>query len=220
MAFLPPTPLTLTGGCMCTALRYEITIPALPSRPLLPRAAPTPINPAGDTIPTRLPLIDIDHCTPCRRACGSLFQCWFICQQSWVSFTLQPRPLSLPRAGSASYTEPFDAADGIKYSCAEVVDPSEEVLERTYLGHWNSSENVHRCFCSRCGTGVTYCASKERGSEWTLGGMVDVAVGTLDTESLEVVRPDRHGWWDLGIGWVKELVGAGWLKRHEGPGWK
>jgi hypothetical protein len=37
----------------------------------------------------------------------------------------------------------------------------------------------------------------------------DIAVGTMDRESLEVVRPTRHGWFGQGIGWVKELVTGG-----------
>jgi hypothetical protein len=41
--------------------------------------------------------------------------------------------------------------------------------------------------------------------------MVDIVLGSLDSESLERqgVRPDRHFYWDSGINWVKRLVAEG-----------
>ncbi|KXX75977.1 hypothetical protein MMYC01_206834 [Madurella mycetomatis] len=220
MAFLPPEQLTLTGSCLCTAIRYTITIPPLPSRPLVPNALPTPVDDTT-TVPTRLPLIDLDHCNSCRRGCGGLIQCWCICPQDWVEFTLQPR--RQPPAADPGAAAGLDAGDdggaacGVVYPSASVAsNPSGKLLAETYLGHYESSPGVHRCFCSRCGTGLTWCNSKDRGPGWTLGPIVDVAVGTLDRESIERVRPDRHGWWEDGVGWVKRLVseGDGVLIKH------
>jgi hypothetical protein len=187
---------------MCTAVRYAITVPALSSRPLVPRALPTPINATGETVATSLPFIDIDHCEDCRRACGGLVQCWFICPQSWISFSLLSKVTT-----DASY---------VTYPCDQVATPSSEVLRTTYLGHYESSPQIHRCFCTRCGTGLTYCSSKDRGPNWTLGAIVDVAVGTMDHESIELVRPERHGWWNSGTGWIQDLMEgkSGWLIRH------
>lgn len=36
-------------------------------------------------------------------------------------------------------------------------------------------------------------------------------MGTIDREDLEreELRPERHVWWDMGIGWIKELFGKG-----------
>jgi hypothetical protein len=41
--------------------------------------------------------------------------------------------------------------------------------------------------------------------------MVDLVLGSLDAESLEMegVRPDRHFYWESGISWVKNLVAKG-----------
>ena len=41
--------------------------------------------------------------------------------------------------------------------------------------------------------------------------MVDIVLGSLDKESLEMegVRPERHFYWDSGVGWVKRLIAEG-----------
>lgn len=230
MAFLPPQQLTLTGGCLCSAIRYKITVPSLASRPLIPNSLPTPIHPPASDgtseVDTRFPVVDIDHCNSCRVNCGGLAQCWFICPQSWVEFTLQlRRPESESESARAAAppdnkdaAAPTEAEKVHYYPTAGVVsNPSADVLNATYLGHYPSSPNVHRCFCTRCGTGLTWCSSEDRGPKWTLGPMVDVAVGTLDRGSIELARPDRHGWWEDGVGWIKRLLtegDAGRLLRH------
>ncbi len=66
---------------------------------------------------------------------------------------------------------------------------------------------------------MTGCSSLDRGPGWTLGEIVDIAVGTLDRESIEVVRPDRHGWWEDGVEWIRRLVSdgdGGALIKHPG----
>lgn len=217
MAFLPSSPLILTGGCLCSAVRYSITIPALSSRPLVPGALPTPANNPHDTaVDTRLPLIGLDHCNSCRRSCGGLLQCWFICPQSWVEFKLQPRQ----RFNTSMLDINKEEGEGVVYPTSSIVtNPPKEVVEATYLGYYPSSPNVHRCFCMRCGTGLTGCSSRDRGPGWTLGEIVDIAVGSLDRESIEVVRPDRHGWWEVGVEWIRRLVSegdGGSLIKHPG----
>lgn len=94
MAFLPQEPVTLTGGCSCKASRHVVKIPALEDRPLVPEALPTPIGPSddgGNTVPTRFPLVDLDHCDSCRRISGAIIQCWLICPADWVEWSLTPR---------------------------------------------------------------------------------------------------------------------------------
>ena len=43
-------------------------------------------------------------------------------------------------------------------------------------------------------------------------------MGTIDREELETLalRPERHVWWDKGIGWIKDLFvnGDGGLPKH------
>ncbi|KAK0652568.1 hypothetical protein B0T16DRAFT_406434 [Cercophora newfieldiana] len=204
MAFLPPTPLTLTGGCMCAAVRYTIKVPALEARPLIPDALLTPLNEKGETVPTCLPHIVLDHCRDCRRACGGIIQCWFVCQLPWVNFTLMAR-----------------GSDSVKsYNCEEIARPAAATLQHTYLGHYESSANVQRCFCTQCGTTLTYHYSGDR-NDWTLGPIVDIGVGTLDDEGIELARPERPMWWEYGTEWVKAIVEGGemeWLIRH--PMWR
>lgn len=99
-----------------------------------------------------------------------------------------------------------------------MVTGSEDLIKETYLGRFVSSPNTHRTFCTRCGTGISFCYAGTRPESWTLGPIVDVALGSLDLESVERegVRPERHGWWEDGVGWIKKLVseGDGGLIRH------
>jgi hypothetical protein len=203
MAFLPPSELTLSGGCMCAAIRYTIRIPALEERPLYPLALPTPITAAGDSVATRFPLIAYDHYSDCRRSCGVILQCWFICQQDWVEFALLARV--------------SDGETTTSHPCSDVADPKAEIIEKTYLGVYQSSPKVHRCFCTRCGTSLTFATSQDKGPDWTLGPLVDVATGTLDEGDIDRAQPERHGWWEDGTSWLKEMVEGGgthWLIRH------
>jgi hypothetical protein len=215
MAYLPSTPLELHGGCLCSAVRYSIRIPALESRPVLPPAfiAARSLNP-GETSAVRFPLISVDHCGDCRRAVGTVVQAWFICQHSWVEFQLQPREANDP----GTFEQQFKKDEAVSYACLDVARADGGLSAKTYLGHYMSSKDVHRCFCARCGTSVLYSFMGDRGPSWTLGTVVDIALGTLDKQDLERegVRPDRHLWWNHGIGWVKEMLmdGDSGMLRH------
>lgn len=107
-------------------------------------------------------------------------------------------------------------------TAVEALRPSKEILETTYLSYFSSSKDVHRTFCGRCGTGLTYHYSgedDEEAAEDKWGPYFDVALGTLDEESTRVqgVRPTRHGHCDDGIGWVKDMVEllgvASWMRE-------
>jgi hypothetical protein len=218
MAFLPNHPLTLTGGCLCRAIRYQISIPEKSSRPLHPTAAPTPSQtPSGDVkeSATRFPLIELDHCTSCRLAAGSIIQSWIVLPKSWVQWKLILR--SSPEHEEVNKPVPKPNEEEYKkYSTIEIIEPGNEMLKSTYLSTFTSSEDVHRAFCSRCGTSLTYCFTGPKPG-WTFRERnFNVALGTLDGESLQMegVRPERHGWWTDGIGWFKRLVRGGNLVRH------
>lgn len=193
MAFLSSEAQTFTGGCLCSAIRYTISVPALLSRNVIHKALPTPINAQGDKVDTRFPFIFLDHCQDCRRASGAPLQCWFICPQAWVEFELQLVNGDSTSTGASSI----------------VANPAKELTDATYLGYYNSSTYAHRCFCRRCGTPFSWCSTTEKPSSWNNGDIVDIAVGTFDQESLDRVEPDRHGWWDHGTEWIKKLVSEG-----------
>ncbi len=146
-------------------------------------------------------------------------QCWVIGPQGWVEFELLTRTRAPRLGGDEEVNGNGNGSGRVKFMCTEVVQPTKETLETTYLGYYQSSPNVHRGFCTRCGTSLTYASSKDRGPSWTAGPIVDVAVGTLDQESIERVRPERHGWWNHGVSWVREMIGEeDWVVRHPGSG--
>lgn len=215
---LPPDPLTLTGGCFCSAIRYTISIPALADRP---PAIPDPVAPSPDgkgtqSAPTQLPIVDLDHCESCRRACGSLFQTWIILPLDWVSFSLVKResgqgvrgPLDNRHDGEGGEDE---ASNLLKPDTASVGVPNDELRSQTYLGAYCSRPNRNRTFCARCGTGVTFFYDGERPPEHSGPRSIDIALGTLDKASFETegLRPDRHSWWTDGVRWVQGLVREG-----------
>ncbi len=186
MAFLPKEPLTLTGGCFCGACRYTVSVPALEDRPLHPTAKPTPTS-ATKSVETRVPVIDIDHCNNCRRTSGAIVQIWFICPTDWVKWELQTT-----------------SGDTHAFSTAEAVGP-EPKGGSTQLKRFQASDRATRSFCGKCGTNLTYYSHKRYGPE----AVVDIAVGSMDQDSLELAKPDRHGWWDSGTGWIQDLVTKG-----------
>jgi hypothetical protein len=199
MPCLPATPFVLHGGCFCTAITYTISVPALPLRPPIPRPPINSIGPLTETT-KHFPIISFDHCTSCRRISGTILESWFICPQSWVQFSLEPRP-SAARSSSDRITPPT----------LEYTQTTNDLLASTYVSYFSSSEDVHRTFCGRCGTHLSYRYSgPEEGVEGEYP-FLDIPLGTLDRESLESegVRPARHGWWDDGVEWVRRLVTEG-----------
>ena len=193
MAFLPKEAFTLTGGCFCGACRYTVAVPALEDRPVHPTAKPTPIS-ATESVKTRIPVIDLDHCNNCRRTSGAIIQCWFICPADWVKWELQTT-----------------SGDTNTFSTADAVGPEPKDTS-THLKRFQATDRATRSFCGNCGTNLTYYSHKRYGPE----AVVDITVGSLDQESLEIAKPDRHGWWDFGTGWIQDLLtkGNGWLVKH------
>lgn len=193
MAFLPKEALTLTGGCFCGACRYKICVPSWKERPVHPTAKPTPIS-AEESIETRIPVIDIDHCQNCRRTSGAIVQVWFICPAEWVKWELQTA-----------------AGDTIPISTEDAVGP--EANDKSfYLKRFQATDHATRSFCGKCGTNLSYFNHKRAGPM----AVVDIAVGSMDRESFEIAKPDRHGWWDFGTDWTRDLLtnGNGFLVKH------
>src|SRR4051794_6649716 len=187
MSSLPTDAFILKGGCDCSAIRYTISVPAISSRPVLPDK-----DIEGKEV--RPPKIILDHCNKCRRVSGAIVQAWFICPQIWVAWSV------------AASDQPTESEAMTTYN-------TEEFLENkpgsTPVATYKSSPNVTRAFCGRCGTNLLYLyAARDKKSGIP---MVDIVLGSLDTESLEVegVRPDRHFFWGSGIGWVKKLITEG-----------
>jgi hypothetical protein len=200
MTSLSDSAVELHGGCFCSSIRYTIKIPVAELRPTHPNATPEAAE------KTRFPLIELDHCTSCRRSTGSIIQSWIVLPKSWVSWSL------IPKSSGDAHGEPIEPPKQEEYrrfSSQDIVEPTEELCRSTYWSQYVSSPDVHRGFCGRCGTTLTYCYTGPKPG-WTLPERnFDVSLGSLDNESLERVRPERHGWWTDGIGWVREMLRFG-----------
>lgn len=229
MAYLPPEALTLTGGCHCRSVRYTINVPALGDRQLLPGTVDTRIqrsdgtgpNGEGDDVrvPTRIPVISLDHCGDCRHSVGSIVQSWLICPVDWVDWTFAPRAPS-----SDDHQEPVqkNTSSEVKRTTLQVCAPrsaeadDDDDVGTSYVTRYVSSPNVARMFCKSCGTHLTYFAADRSG--YHLPPLVDVAVGSLDDECLARVQPERHLWWDFGIAWVEDLFRNGKVMNRHSDG--
>jgi hypothetical protein len=161
---------------------------------LLQSQALHPLGPQTET-EEHLPTILIDHGKDCRCIVGGIFVCWFICPKSWVKFSFEPT--NAPSEDRIETSANWEMSMG-------------EMDETTYMGVFESSENIYRNFCSNCGTHLTY--DWDRGAENdTRPKLLSIVLGTLDTESLSIegVRPTREEWIKDGVGWVRKLVAEG-----------
>jgi len=76
------------------------------------------------------------------------------------------------------------------------------------------NEHSNRTFCGRCGTHLTFHFTgepREMSKRAGWGRILDIPVGTLDKESVEMegFKPSYQGWIDDGIPWVKRLLKEG-----------
>ncbi|KAI1956705.1 hypothetical protein LOZ58_006208 [Ophidiomyces ophidiicola] len=233
MAHTPSEPFTLTGGCFCKAIRYKITAPARGDRPGLPGVADTrvpplpgkPISPPvkqsdQPRIPTKLPVIDFDHCADCRHASGSVAQCWFICPPEWVEWTLRHRP-GFGKDEEGGTEVRLTTLEACVSSTVEASTTESTIPATTYMAHYKSSSRVTRTFCVQCGTNLTYHYARDPSSSSSSSlppfpALIDITTGSLDDGSLVRVHVDRQTWWDSGVGWVKRIMrwGDGGLMKH------
>lgn len=98
---------------------------------------------------------------------------------------------------------------------AEVFQPG-PTSEDSFLSFFRSSEKSTRSFCGRCGTPVGY-THKPMPSGWL--EMLDIVLGTIDRGDLdsEAMAPERSLWWDMGVPWVRNLVGGECAELPEHP---
>jgi hypothetical protein len=76
----------------------------------------------------------------------------------------------------------------------------------TFITKFNSSERAIRSFCSNCGTNIAYLPRRTPSNSFK---QVDITVGSLDMDCEALARPDRHGWWNFGVDWVKKMLTSG-----------
>ena len=198
---LPPHEFEFGGGCNCGSIRYNVTVPALTLRPTHPRS-----DPSSAHEPIRLPYVFTDHCNDCRRATGAILPAWITTHIDTVSVITRASKNGNEDASVHSSGE--EIANGTPQSARDVfphVRPSENRRKtantETTLTKYESSQDVGRYFCCKCGTPIAW---------WSRSSPVilDLVLGTVDREFLEGkdMRPERHMFWEDGIGWVKWWV--------------
>ncbi|KAG8623268.1 hypothetical protein KVT40_008244 [Elsinoe batatas] len=197
---LPESPLSLHGGCLCRAVRYTIEVPVLQDRPQAQDAQQGDSDGSDDHQP-RMPLVSWCHCTSCRVGSGGLVASWLGTPQAWVTFTTKEAN------GTTRHHVTRDILLG-----ANALD------QKTTIGVYCHTKDNFRTFCRQCGSSLTFA---EEGEETFrgMGPLVDIATGTLDNDSLDLVRADRHTCWSDGRGWIKDLFrkgDEGSLKHEKG----
>ncbi|KAH9209942.1 Mss4-like protein [Leptodontidium sp. 2 PMI_412] len=188
MSPLPADGITLHGGCDCSGVQYKIDIPSLSSRPIAFIDEKT-----GEE--SRYPQSFLDHCNKCRRVSGAIIQAWLTVPQDWVEWT-QMQNSGKPITGSTQDLIQLPK-DGEPASMA--------------VTNYVSSPGIVRSFCGRCGTNLSFVnLERDMGGDGKVA-TVDIVLGSLDGESFDAegVRPDRHLYWDSGVGWVMRLVTEG-----------
>jgi rhodanese-related sulfurtransferase len=202
----PSNEFKISGGCNCRALRYDISVPLFEARPQNPYRTPGAAA-KGSNGDFRLPMVAIDHCNDCRRATGALLPMILVTDITWV------RTICVTRA-----IESIKENEEITMPAIELFD-FETVHEKdVYLNFYKSSPQRSRWFCSKCGTSLAYTVddgviSPELG--WPK--MVDLWLGTVDREDLEVLgAPERMLWCEKGISWVQDFArnGSGGIPEH------
>ena len=191
----------LKGGCYCSAVRYEITIPPYQNRPV------TFTDAQNKGIEERFPSINFDHCNDCRKAPGTLVPSWIICPQSWVKWSI---PVS-----KAQFPIPTGCSEGADIKGGELLEiTSDKFAQRPstldgFVTAYNSSPDTWRTFCTRCGTHLSYVCLTDSGEDRV--PQIDVNLGSLDRESLERpgVKPNAHIYCDYGIDWVQKVLWEG-----------
>lgn len=228
---LPPTPITVHGGCNCGALRYKIEIPELEKRILHPAL---PEEARQDPTACRFPFATTCHCNNCREATAGLFLAG-ICapaEMVWVSslsrsseqakeaaarkfqgktFGNEARFSEREATGKLSERTRDDTNRPPYRPGMEMMLPSPE-SEDTFLNFYHSSNARTRAFCGRCGTSIVY-------NIWpTPPGffdMLDISMGTLDREDLEKWEIDTQLWWSYGVEWIQKLTTGSDVPRYK-----
>lgn len=197
MAFLPREQHALTGGYFCKSIRYAVNIPAL-AEPIDTKdgwgveAGPTAI----------LPCVLYDHCDSCWQASGSIVQCWLVCPEEGVEWSMLvragPGTGSTAAASSRSSDEPSweEAEDEDRRVCLPTLaavgtshpkgDPNGQAAPaeypRSYLTYLNSSADVTRISARVVAPPNVLPRSSSRVEfTFTIGG--HIPVGSPDTEA-------------------------------------
>lgn len=89
--------------------------------------------------------------------------------------------------------------------------PNKDEPSSLPVTNYISSPGIRRSFCSKCGTNLAFVdLERDMGGGGDVA-KVDIVLGSLDRESLEVegVWPRRQEYWDSGVEWIKKLVTEG-----------
>jgi hypothetical protein len=109
------------------------------------------------------------------------------------------------------HLEAVSTSEELNPSTGDVVKGEEQVLAQTHLKHFQSSTDVHRTFCGKCGTHLTFwLGSAENVVPKSWGPYFNIAAGSIIKENgLELLVPGRELNVEDAVGWVKEMVRGG-----------
>ncbi|KAJ8066069.1 hypothetical protein OCU04_005161 [Sclerotinia nivalis] len=242
---LPSTPLTIHGGCNCRTLHYRLQIPQVSERPLYPycckaQSASQSESKSGDEYKdesgeeVRLPMIAIDLCNDCRRATGSILPIWICCPMDYIWLCVSDGD-SYQEVGAGEVKGHGDVSEErgdkggneseeknrketwVKATSVFLPsNPSDPASPQppSSLGTYSSSTLRTRYWCNKCGTHLAYRVHPMPAG-WP--EMLDILLGTIDREDLEmedpetgiyVMVPERVVWDDCAVNWTRGLLGG------------
>ncbi|KAJ9604788.1 hypothetical protein H2200_010903 [Cladophialophora chaetospira] len=217
---LPKEPLVLTGGCNCRSIRYRVSVPPEADRPIAPYHKPGTTTDTVSDLP-RIPVVLLDHCNDCRRATASVVPMCLVTDASKVELSVLPKDYLKNSHATSDEARAWQPLASVTDSFENENVSSTE--SNTTLGHYISSANRNRWFCTHCGTPLGYSVNASAYPEsWKsskVPRMFDFWLGTLDREWLEQewMRPDHAVWCHFGVDWVSDLVKNG-ARRLVGEG--
>lgn len=154
MSKYPHEAFTIQGGCLCSAIRYTLSYPSQPNRPIVLPSSKS--NGQGDI---RLPQSAVCFCNDCRRSSSGLVLFAIMAPFHQTSFSLLHKrsasdssPASDPLPGSSSVS---CSKGRMEFVANEHFPPKVQLsightsnFQDTYLTTYQSSEKALRAFCS------------------------------------------------------------------------
>ncbi|APA09477.1 predicted protein [Sclerotinia sclerotiorum 1980 UF-70] len=187
-------------------------------------------NESGEEV--RLPMIAIDLCNDCRRATGSILPTWICCPMDYIWICVSDGDGGQDVGGSemGGHDDVSEENDDRSRNESEEKPRQETWVKATSvflpssssslpqppspLGTHSTTPSHTRYWCNKCGTPLAYRAHPMP-AEWP--EMLDILLGTMDRESLEmedpdtgryVMIPERVVWDDCAVNWTRGLLGG------------
>ena len=197
----PKGPFSLTGGCACRRIRYNIDVPAHDKRaPMQYKSSPD-----ADVGDIRLPWPVFCSCNDCRRHSASVLPAGLVTEAETLTFSILSRDVN-NESEKADETRTYQPV-------YEVLNDEVQESSSSALGIYDSSPGKRRYFCSFCGTPLAY-TSLDIVKQLGWPPVVDLWLATLDRECLEQewMQPQQRVHGHFAIPWVRSMLDKTGLK--------